>query len=295
VLWSRVPLSRVPLYQATPKPHPADVILPQISCAALVQHDFTNVPDAASRISSAADTSLNGTTYCEVKGYISPQTSFELLLPESTWQGDLVQEGCGGCSGAVNISAQPAVSAGCPQVAGNEFVLGTGDQGHQSPSGTDGTWAARDLALRTDVVGIFPGFAAVQALPMRLREQVIGALNLFRTTPGAFTPGTAASARPWADAATISLLHERSRRRSDTLSEQLQTALNSRVVIEQAKGKLAERLGTFSLLRQYARSRNLRLSDLAQAVIDGSQTITGLTASGRCGWPPRSSSGPTAW
>ena len=73
-------------------------------------------------------------------------------------------------------------------------------------------------------------------------------------------------------------------RHSDTLNEQLQTALNSRVVIEQAKGKLAERLGldmdqAFSLLRDYARARNLRLSDLAQAFIDGSQTVTGLTAS----------------
>jgi pimeloyl-ACP methyl ester carboxylesterase len=133
---------------AAPKPHPAGVILPQISCAALGQHDFTNVPDAASRISSAADTSLNGTTYCAVKGYISPQTSFELLLPESTWHGDYVQEGCGGYCGAVHISAQPLVSTGCPQVAGNEFVLASDDQGHESPSGTDGTWAASDLALR---------------------------------------------------------------------------------------------------------------------------------------------------
>ena len=71
-------------------------------------------------------------------------------------------------------------------------------------------------------------------------------------------------------------------RRSDTLNEQLQTALNSRVIIEQAKGKLAERLGldmdqAFSLLRDFARARNLRLSDLAQAFIDGSETLTGLT------------------
>ncbi|MGH3297314.1 MAG: tannase/feruloyl esterase family alpha/beta hydrolase, partial [Trebonia sp.] len=134
---------------ATPEQHSAaSAILPQVSCAAMESHDFTQVPDAASRISSAADTSLNGTTYCEVKGYISPQTSFELLLPESTWHGDYLQEGCGGYCGAVNISAQPAVSTGCPQVTGNEFALATDDQGHESPSGTDGTWAASDLALR---------------------------------------------------------------------------------------------------------------------------------------------------
>jgi hypothetical protein len=68
------------------------------------------------------------------------------------------------------------------------------------------------------------------------------------------------------------------------LNEQLQTALNSRVIIEQAKGKLAERLGVdtdqaFTLLRGQARARNLRLSDLAQAFIDGSETLTGPTAS----------------
>jgi GAF domain-containing protein len=134
------------------------------------------------------------------------------------------------------------------------------------------------------------GFAAVQALPMRLREQVIGALNLFRADAGAFTPAEVRVGQALADVATISLLHERSMRRSDTLNEQLQTALNSRVVIEQAKGKLAERLGVdmdqaFRLLREYARSRNLRLSDLAQTFIDGSQTVTGLTASRPQGLP----------
>jgi transcriptional regulator with GAF, ATPase, and Fis domain len=127
------------------------------------------------------------------------------------------------------------------------------------------------------------GFAAVQALPMRLRDQVIGALNLFRATPGAFDPANVRVGQALADVATISLLHERGMRHSDTLNEQLQTALNSRVIIEQAKGKLAERLGldmnqAFSLLRDHARSRNLRLSDLAQAVIDGTQTLTGQTA-----------------
>jgi GAF domain-containing protein len=124
------------------------------------------------------------------------------------------------------------------------------------------------------------GFAAVQALPMRLREQVIGALNLFRATPGAFAPADIRIAQALADVATISLLHERSMRHSDALNEQLQTALNSRVVIEQAKGKLAERLGldmdqAFRLLRDYARNHNLRLAELAQSFIDGSAALPG--------------------
>jgi transcriptional regulator with GAF, ATPase, and Fis domain len=126
-------------------------------------------------------------------------------------------------------------------------------------------------------------FAAVQALPMRLRDQVIGALNLFRAQPGTFDPADVRIGQALADVATISLLHERSMRHSDTLNEQLQAALNSRVVIEQAKGKLAERLGlemaqAFSLLRDSARARNRRLSELAQAFVDGTEPLTALTA-----------------
>jgi AmiR/NasT family two-component response regulator len=92
--------------------------------------------------------------------------------------------------------------------------------------------------------------------------------------------------------ATISLLHERSMRHSDTLNEQLQTALNSRVIIEQAKGKLAERLGidmdqAFSILRGAARNRNLRLADLAQAFVDGTESVTGQTSA----TPPQPAAG----
>ena len=73
-------------------------------------------------------------------------------------------------------------------------------------------------------------------------------------------------------------------RHSDTLTEQLQAALNSRVIIEQAKGKLAERLGVdmdqaFNLLRDRARTSNRRLSDLAQAFVNGAETVTGPATS----------------
>ena len=127
------------------------------------------------------------------------------------------------------------------------------------------------------------GFGAVQALPMRLREQVVGALNLFRADAGALAAADIRVGQALADVATISLLHERSMRHSDTLNEQLQSALNSRVVIEQAKGKLAERLGVdmdqaFTLLRDRARTGNRRLSDLARAFVDGTETHTGLDA-----------------
>ncbi|WP_256252144.1 GAF and ANTAR domain-containing protein [Streptomyces sp. yr375] len=133
------------------------------------------------------------------------------------------------------------------------------------------------------------GFAAVQAHPMRLRNEVVGALNLFRTSPGPFDPVDAPVAQALADVATISLLRQRSTDRSSVLNEQLQTALNSRVLIEQAKGKLAERLDidigigigidretVFTALRGYARAHNRRLSDLARAFIDGTEPLTGL-------------------
>jgi transcriptional regulator with GAF, ATPase, and Fis domain len=122
------------------------------------------------------------------------------------------------------------------------------------------------------------GFASVHALPMRLRTDVIGALNLFGTEPGALDGDTLRLAQALADVATIGLLQARAIRHRDTLAEQLQTALNSRVVIEQAKGVIAERRHvdmdqSFTLLRTTARTSNRRLSDLARAVVDGSETL----------------------
>jgi transcriptional regulator with GAF, ATPase, and Fis domain len=126
------------------------------------------------------------------------------------------------------------------------------------------------------------GYAAVQAIPMRLRDEVVGALNLFRAEAGPFDPVGTPIAQALADVATISLLQQRSTLRSSVLNEQLQTALNSRVLIEQAKGKLAERLDidmeqSFTALRGYARSHNLRLSDVAREFVDGTESLAGLT------------------
>ncbi|WP_055564633.1 GAF and ANTAR domain-containing protein [Streptomyces atriruber] len=127
------------------------------------------------------------------------------------------------------------------------------------------------------------GFGAVQALPMRLRDEVVGALNLFRSAPGSFDPVGTPIAQALADVATISLLQQRSAQRTTVLNEQLQTALNSRVLIEQAKGKLAERQGidmeqAFTALRGYARSHNRRLSDVARAFIDDTEPLAGLAS-----------------
>jgi transcriptional regulator with GAF, ATPase, and Fis domain len=127
------------------------------------------------------------------------------------------------------------------------------------------------------------GFGAVQALPMRLRDETVGALNLFHAAPGPFDPVDAPIAQALADVATISLLQQRSSHRSTVLNEQLQTALNSRILIEQAKGKLAERQNidmerAFTTLRGYARAHNRRLSDVARAFIDDSEPFPGQAA-----------------
>ena len=122
------------------------------------------------------------------------------------------------------------------------------------------------------------GFASVHTVPMRLRTEVIGALNLFRTELGSLGEDTIRLAQALADIATIGLLQARAIRHRETLAEQLQTALNSRIVIEQAKGVIAERRHldmdqSFTLLRGVARARNLRLSDLARAIVDGSESL----------------------
>ncbi|MEU4519087.1 GAF and ANTAR domain-containing protein [Amycolatopsis sp. NPDC024027] len=117
------------------------------------------------------------------------------------------------------------------------------------------------------------GFASVHALPLRLRKQTIGALNLFGQNPGDLSAEDVALAQGLADTATIGILHERAFRQEEILSEQLQTALNSRVIIEQAKGVLAvsgqlSMDGAFRALRGFARRNNLRLSDVARALAD---------------------------
>ncbi len=118
------------------------------------------------------------------------------------------------------------------------------------------------------------GFASVHAIPLRLRGQAIGALNLFHRNPGPLPESDLALGQALADVATIGILSERAIRRGEVVNEQLQTALNSRVVIEQAKGVLSHRLGVgmdvaFDRLRHYARTNNLRLAEVARQTVEG--------------------------
>jgi GAF domain-containing protein len=117
------------------------------------------------------------------------------------------------------------------------------------------------------------GFRSVYALPLRLRAEVIGTLNLFGHSPKELSARDIRVAQALADVATIGILHERSFRANDLLRKQLQLALDSRVVIEQAKGVLAHTHSItpeegFRLLRRYARDHRLALVEVARRLVD---------------------------
>jgi GAF domain-containing protein len=117
------------------------------------------------------------------------------------------------------------------------------------------------------------GFRSALALPLRLREATLGALNLLSVTRTPMDEADVIVARAFADLATLSIVQHRAAAEAQSLNEQLSAALASRVVIEQAKGVISERVGVdlaeaFARLRSYARNHNRRLTDVAQAAID---------------------------
>jgi GAF domain-containing protein len=132
-------------------------------------------------------------------------------------------------------------------------------------------------------VAVQAGFLAADAIPMRLRGQIIGALNLFRTESGSMNDDDVAIAQALADIATIAILQNRTTVETRELNVQLTTALSSRVVIEQAKGMIIERHHipvdqAFDKLRRHARNHNLRLADVARDAVNGTIDLDTFTA-----------------
>ena len=132
----------------------------------------------------------------------------------------------------------------------------------------DGRWP------RFAVEALAAGFHSVHAIPMGLRGTILGALNLFHIEPGDMRQADIDAAQALADVATIAILQHRAAVEAQVVNQQLQHALNTRVVIEQAKGMLAERAGlnmeqAFAQLRNHARSHNRRLVDVANDLISG--------------------------
>jgi transcriptional regulator with GAF, ATPase, and Fis domain len=116
------------------------------------------------------------------------------------------------------------------------------------------------------------GFLAVHAVPMRLTDQVLGALNLFSTRTGDLSVEDLNLAQALAHVATVALVQDRAASDTDLVVSQLNSALSSRVVLEQAKGVLAEVGGlsmeaAFDALRQYSRDHNQRLTEVAKALM----------------------------
>lgn len=119
---------------------------------------------------------------------------------------------------------------------------------------------------------------------MRLRDQVIGSLNLLRAEPGLLDGDELLVAQALADVATIGILQHRAASENRLIAEQLQYALNSRIVIEQAKGVLSARASldmdeAFTTMRQYARNHKQLLIDVARAIAQGS--LAAATVLGR--------------
>ena len=139
---------------------------------------------------------------------------------------------------------------------------------HENLHAGSGRWPSFSAAA------IEAGFLSASALPLRLRDVTVGALNLLSTARTPMDEADVIVARAFADLATLSILQHQASAESQRLNEQLSAALTSRVVIEQAKGVISERTGlhldqAFARLRSYARNHNLRLPDVAQAAIDG--------------------------
>lgn len=129
------------------------------------------------------------------------------------------------------------------------------------------------------------GFRSVQAVPLRLRGEVLGAMNLFIAEPGGVDSGDATLVQALADIATIGLLQRRTTLNAQLHLGQVQHALQSRIVIEQAKGIVAQQAGisvddAFERLRRHSRNHNRALHDLALAVIHGELTVTSLADDG---------------
>ncbi len=144
------------------------------------------------------------------------------------------------------------------------------------------TGAVVSVADISETAARWPRFAAesasleyrsMHAIPMRLRDETIGSLNLFSDHPGTLPAEDAAALRALADVATIGILHERAFREADTAREQLQHALDSRVIIEQAKGVIAHTEGVsvddaFEILRDRARRSGRKLSLVAREAVE---------------------------
>jgi GAF domain-containing protein len=200
---------------------------------------------------------------------------------------------------ADNYGGLSVVAASSPQARMLELFQ---VQSHEGPCldcyHTGRAVTTTDLAADLDRWPLFArraidsGVAAVHALPMRLREEVFGGMNLFTTAPGALDAELLQVGQALTNLAAVALLAERASGHQDLLIEQLQTTLNNRLAIEQAKGIIAERANVkidkaFELLRRHALEGHQKISDLAVAVVRNDPTVIDWVVNGAQDRPPQ--------
>ncbi len=119
---------------------------------------------------------------------------------------------------------------------------------------------------------------SLDVFPLRLRDTIIGTLTVFRDSVGEMAESDRVAAQAFADVATIGILHERSLRESTIVREQLQHALGSRIVVEQAKGMVAHTRqlsvdDAFDLIRAYARAHRMGIGTVAAGIVARTLTL----------------------
>ncbi|MCU1352656.1 MAG: hypothetical protein JWM05_1865 [Acidimicrobiales bacterium] len=129
--------------------------------------------------------------------------------------------------------------------------------------------------------GLAAGFGSVSAWPLRLKDRVLGAMNIFMSDPRGPSESDVELAQALADVASIAIVQDQTARDAALREGQLQRALDSRVAIEQAKGMIAERAQVdmdeaFTLLRGYARGHNLQLTALAIELVAGAVDLAAV-------------------
>ena len=200
------------------------------------------------------DTQAGGLMLADASGHLQ-------LIASTSEQADFVE--------VMQLNAGPGPCVECFTTGASVTVTDIDKHGAKWPQ-------FREAALRM-------GYLSIHAVPMRLRGDILGTMNLFRTNVGELTPDDVAVAQALADVATIGILQERSIRETNLVSEQLQRALDSRILIEQAKGVLSETRSldmneAFTALRSYARGHNLTLRAVASGVVDRTLDIFSTVA-----------------
>jgi transcriptional regulator with GAF, ATPase, and Fis domain len=253
--------------------------------------------EAAER-SALGRQALTATTFVEiVDALVDNFDVIEVLTGLTSRTVELLSASAAGILLADENNQLRVMAASTEQIQLLELFQLQNDEGPCLDSFRSGEVVAQDdLAERSPwprfaTVSISAGYPSVCAIPMRLKERVLGCLNLFMSTPVALPPTDIALAQALADVASIAVVQDQAARLAAIREGHLQHALTSRIKIEQAKGMIAEYANVdmdqaFNRLRAHARNNNLGLTAVAEGIVGGSLTIESVAGSRRPRTPP---------